>query len=210
MGSLVKGNGKWKYIGKQLFHLQVLQPHLIRHAVTHVNQKLYTACSLARIMDLHHGFNLCELDHLCLVEPAYFHDERMLWLSSPVKKEHRTIETYLMCEINCEVINDKLNNKLVDGVHFDVEQLFHYLVTLFGLAEKVKRGTVEFAITCDGAPFDDLTGHLMIGFKIVDKDAVCPISGKTIFHELGNMQADTWCFPILMILPKDDKATYDK
>jgi hypothetical protein len=29
MGSLVKGNGRWKYIGKQLFHLQVLKPHIL-------------------------------------------------------------------------------------------------------------------------------------------------------------------------------------
>jgi hypothetical protein len=49
----------------------------------------------------------------------------------------------------------------------------------------------------------------MIGFKIVDKDDVCPISGKNIFHQLGNTQSDKCCFPILMILAKDDKATYD-
>jgi hypothetical protein len=113
-------------------------------------------------------------------------------------------------EINFEVINDKLNNKVVDGVHFDVEQLFCHLVTHFGLAEKAKTGTVEFAITCDGSLLDDLTGHLTIGFKIVDNVAVCPISGKNMFHQVGNMQADKWCFPILMILAKDDKATYNK
>jgi hypothetical protein len=113
-------------------------------------------------------------------------------------------------EINFKVINYKLNNKVVDGVRFNVEQLFRYLVTHFGLAEKAKTGTVEFAITCDGAPLVDLTGHLTIGFKIVDKDDVCPISEKYIFHQLGNMQADKLCFPILMILVKDDKSIYNK
>jgi hypothetical protein len=127
-----------------------------------------------------------------------------------VKKEHRATEKEMMRGINCEVMNDKLNNNVVDGARFDVEHLCRYLVTHFGLAAKAKTGTVEFAITCDGAPLDDFTGYLTIGFKIVDKDDVCPISGKNIFHQLGNMQADKWCFPILMILAKDDKATYDK
>jgi hypothetical protein len=208
--SLVKGNGKWKEIGKQLFHLQVLKHHLLLHAVTHIKQNLYTTRSLARVMDLHNGFKLCRLDHLRLVEPAYLRDERMMWSSSCVKKEHRAIEKEMVREINFEVINNKLNNKVVDGVRFDVKQLSCYLVTHFGLADKAKTGTVESAITCDGSPLHDLTGHLAIGFKIVDKDAVCPISGKNIFHQLGNMQADKWCFPILMILAKDDKATYNK
>jgi hypothetical protein len=83
-------------------------------------------------------------------------------------------------------------------------------VAHFCLAEKSKTGTARFSITYDRAPLDDLTRHLAIGFRIVDKDAVCPISGKNIFHQLENMQADKWCFPILMILAKNDKATHEK
>jgi hypothetical protein len=161
-------------------------------------------------VDLHHGFNLCRIDQLRLVEPAYFNDECMLWSSSCAKKDHRAIEKEMTREINFEVVNDELNNEVVDGVRFDVEHLFRYFVTHFGLPEKAKTGTVELVITCDGSPLDDLTGHLTFVFKIVDKDAVCPISGKNIFHLLGNMQADKWCFPIFMILAKYDKATYDK
>jgi hypothetical protein len=134
----------------------------------------------------------------------------MLVSSSRVKKDHRAIEKEMMRKVNIEVINDKFNNKVSVGVHFDVKQLFRYLVTHSGLAAKAKRGTVEFAITCDGALLDDLTGHLTISFKIVDKDDVCPIIWKNIFHDLGNMQADKWCFPILMIIAKEDKDSYDK
>jgi hypothetical protein len=101
VGSLVKGNGKWKEIGKHLFHLQVLKPHLLHHAVTYIKQKVYTARSLARVMDLHHGFNLCGLDHLRLVEPAYLRDDLMLQSSSGAKKEHRVIEKEMMREIKC-------------------------------------------------------------------------------------------------------------
>jgi hypothetical protein len=57
---------------------------------------------------------------------------------------------------------------------------------------------------------DDHCGHETVGFKIVDKDATYPISGKIIFYELDNMQSCTWCFPIMMMIAKDDKDTYDK
>jgi hypothetical protein len=154
----------------------------------HTHQAKSVHCTLPGPRhDLHHGFNLCGLDHVHLVERSYFRDERMLWSSSHVKKEHRAIEKEMTREINFEVINDKLNNKVVDGVRFDVKQLFRYLVSHFGLAEIAKTGTVEFSITCDEDPLDDLTGHFTIEFKIVDKDAVCPISGKNIFHQLVNM-----------------------
>jgi hypothetical protein len=195
VGSLVKVNVKWKEIGKQIFHLQVLKLHLLRHAVTHIKQKMYTARSLARVVDLHHGSSLRGLDHLRLLEPTYLLDEHIMWSSSRVKKEHRAIEKEMTREINCEVINDKLNNKVVDGVRFDVEQLFIYLVTHFGLAEKAKTCTVEFAITCDGAPLDDLTGHLTIGFKIVDKDVVCPVSGKIYSTSLEICKQINGVFP---------------
>jgi hypothetical protein len=112
-------------------------------------------------------------------------------------------------EINFEVINERFNNKVVDGVRFGVEQLqFHSLVIQHvGLSEKAKRRTVEFMITCDWAPIDAATGHLTVGFKIVDKDAVCPISGKHIFREIGNIQAGKLCFPILILIANDNKAT---
>jgi hypothetical protein len=49
-----------------------------------------------------------------------------------------------------------------------------------------------------------------IEVKIVDKDATDPISGKNIFYELDNMQSCNWCFPIMMLIAKDDKDTYNK
>jgi hypothetical protein len=90
VGSLVKGNGKWRDICKQVFHPQVLKPHLLLHAVTYIKQKIYTARLLVRVMD--------GLDHLHLVEPAYFHDESMMGSSTGMKKEHRAIEKEMMRE----------------------------------------------------------------------------------------------------------------
>jgi hypothetical protein len=61
VGSLAKGARKWKGISKQL---SVLKSYLIRHTATHIKKNAYTAESIARVMDLHHGFNVCGLGRL--------------------------------------------------------------------------------------------------------------------------------------------------
>jgi hypothetical protein len=94
------------------------------------------------------------------------------------------------------LINKKFKKKHVDGVKFDTEKLCRYLVHHFGISEKEKHTAVEFAITVDGAPLDDHCGHVIIGFNIVDKDAIDPYSGKNIFYELDNMQSCTWFFQL--------------
>jgi hypothetical protein len=60
----------------------------------------------------------------------------------------------------------------MDGVKFDIEQLFRYLVQHFRLSEKAKHTSVEFAITVDWAPLDSHCGHATLGFKIVDEDDI--------------------------------------
>jgi hypothetical protein len=67
-------------------------------------------------------------------------------------------------EISITVINDKFKKKHVDGVKFDTEQLFRYLVHQFWIYEKAKHTSVEFSITVDGAllifpPALNPTGH---------------------------------------------------
>jgi hypothetical protein len=71
------GNAKWKIIAKELFRIQVIIPHLINHSVTHIHDNTYTAKCMTRVMNLHHGFNLCGLDAFHLVEPSYMGEQ---WL----------------------------------------------------------------------------------------------------------------------------------
>jgi hypothetical protein len=55
--------------------------------------------------------------------------------------------------------------------------------------------------------------HVTIGFKICDKRARDPVSGKLIFDETtekGNLQSAVWCFLCMIIIAKDNKGTYDK
>jgi hypothetical protein len=136
----------------------VLKPYLIRQTVTHIKKNVCTTRSIARVMDLHDGFNVCGSDHLRRVEPAYSRGEsrgeRVLWSSSSVKKEHRDIEKIIQEDINFTVINNKFKNKHVNEVGFTL--LTNCSVTLFTTSE------IHVTITVDGAPLDDHCGRVKI------------------------------------------------
>jgi hypothetical protein len=57
-------------------------------------------------------------------------------------------------------------------------------------------------------------GHITIGFKVCDKDAVDPITKRNILNDDDddgpNLQSGKFCFPVAMVLAKDDKQTYNK
>jgi hypothetical protein len=197
-----------------LFRIQVLRPNIIEHSVTHIRDNTYTAKSVAKVMDFHHGFNLSGLDAFRLVEPNYMGEKRLIWSSSSVKCVLRKIEMEMKDEISFKVIRDRnVKGQIVDGIRFDTKQLFTYLVHHFGLSEDAKVHQVEIALTVDGAPLEDKTGHVTSGFKICDNAARCPIMKLLIFNEEKegpNIQSGNFCFPVAMLLAKDNKETYYK
>jgi hypothetical protein len=205
------GDGKWKRLAYQLFNIQILKPHSIKLSAKNILEKTYTATSMARVMDLHHGFNLCGLDAFRLVEPAYLGHKHLIWSSSSVKRVFCQIEKEMKQEIYFKIIRDRnAKGLVVDGIKFNVRQLFKYH---FGLSDEAKIRKVEIAITVDGAPLDDKMGHITIGFKVCDKDAMEPIMKKYIFNnddDGPNFQSGKFCFPVAMKLAKDDKQTYNK
>jgi chromosome segregation ATPase len=184
LNSWAYGAGKWKRIAKELFRIQVLRPHIFEHSVTHIRDNTYTDKSMARLMDLHHGFNLGGLDAFRLVGPNYMGEKRLLWSSSSVKRVFREIETEMKDEISFKVIRDR-NGKghIVGGNRFDTKKLFTYLVHHFGLSEEAKVRQVEIPLTVDGTPLDDKIGHVTIRSKICNKATRCPITKVLIFNE---------------------------
>jgi hypothetical protein len=70
---------------------------------------------------------------------------------------------------------------VIDGIKFDTRALFAYLVKALGLEEESKITNVEISITVAGAKLYSNTHHVMIRFKICDKMARDPVSGKFLF-----------------------------
>jgi hypothetical protein len=104
-------------------------------------------------------------------------------------------------------IDEIYDGEIVDGIRFDVEQLFTYLIVKFVLSNKALRGQrVESVLTIEGVRLDDRTFHVTSGSKLVDPDYIDLNTEKVYL----NMQSDFWCFPIMTIVAKDKKSTYQK
>jgi hypothetical protein len=98
-------------------------------------------------MDLHHGFSLCDIYACRLVEPAYLGSEHLLWYSSSVKRVYREIEKDVKLEINFSLFREQ-NEKgqIVDGIKFDTQDLFVYLINHFGLSKKQNQDRLRLII----------------------------------------------------------------
>jgi hypothetical protein len=60
-----------KNISHEQFRIKILKPHLVKMAVDHIRDTTYAATSVARVMDLHHGFKINGLDSFRLLGPAH-------------------------------------------------------------------------------------------------------------------------------------------
>jgi hypothetical protein len=141
--SWTSGEGKWKKLPCQLFSIQILGPHFIKLSFTRIRENTYTAKSIARVMGMHHGFKLCGLDAVSLVEPACIGDQRLMWSSSSVKRVFRMIEKEMTATINFTLIHDRnAKGQIIDGIKFDTRQLFIFLIRHFGLSEEAKKRSV--------------------------------------------------------------------
>jgi hypothetical protein len=218
------GRGKWKKMAYKIFEHTHLQPALIEHVKHHLKHCVYTCESLARVMDLKHGINLSGINAIRMIEPvckpkkgySRRHRNSVLWSAGSIQNCMGDVENEMKSEIGWTVISEKHNGKLVDGIKFDHGKLFTYLIEKFHLGEIAKTSSVEMAITVDGATLDDHVHHVTLGFKICDARACDPVTGELLFDqskadgEEGNLQSASWCFPVICIIAKDDKNTYEK
>jgi hypothetical protein len=141
-----------------------------------------------------------------------------MWSSGLVKSVHHQIKKDMSQELSFSVIKERHQELMVDGVSFDMRALIAYLITSFGLEKAAKEGTFEIVVTVDGAKLDERTQHLTIDFKIYDKHTKDPVTVKCIYcnddgegeeSHLDNLLSGSWCFPIISIIAKDNKETYE-
>jgi hypothetical protein len=99
------------------------------------------------------------------------------------------------------------NRKINGGFAFNIEKLFIHLIKSYGLEDI---GEVEIAITIGGAKVDLKVAHVSFGFKLTNRDSVCPIAKQNMFYELKNLQSDKWCYPVKTIFEKENKETYEE
>jgi hypothetical protein len=216
--------GKWKRKAYGVFLVKTLRPTLIEHVKHYLKECVYTAESLARTMDLKHGINLGGIDAILQIEPAQpsrkwrgcCNRNFILWSSSSIKGCMREVEKEMKETVGWKNIRERHKDKIIDGIKYDTEKFFTYLLNSFHLGELAKHDTFEMAITVDRAKLEDKVHHVTIWFKICDKRARDTTAGEICFDENlpdgeeVNMQSAEWCFPVMVILAKDNKGTYNK
>jgi hypothetical protein len=205
------GCGKWKEIAKVIWRLTHLKKNLIRLSMIYVRNKLYNAKAIARVMDLNHGLNLTGLEAFHKIDnlPKWAHG--FIMSSSAVKTVFRKVKRVMTSEITTKqtqvTIDEDGDAHIINGVELNIEALFVYLIKHWDLGEIAKKRNVEIAITIDAAEIDNETNHITVGFKLCDKATRCPVTKMLIFSDLCNLQSDKWCFPIKMLLAKDNNET---
>ena len=66
---------------------------------------------------------------------------------------------------------------------FNPEKLFRFMLDVFQLMEKALRGDLQFFVTGDGADLCSITNtasQSLFGSKIIDKDAINPVTGEPL------------------------------
>jgi hypothetical protein len=115
---------------------------------------------------------------LRISEVGALNTQKLMWSSRSVEACYREIESTMSKEIPMMEIKQMMDGKLVEGVKFNTKKLVAYLVRHFGLEQYATYGTVEMTITVNAAKLEENATHVMIGYKIVDKQARVPITKR--------------------------------
>jgi hypothetical protein len=113
----------------------------------------------------------------------------------------------MMSKVSFKLIGDAHHDVWVDDVELDVKELLIYIITHYGLEAKARATCCEISITIGDTKLDDYCCHITCGFNITNKDSKDPLSGRLLFDTI---QSERNCIPIVSIIDKDNKATYDR
>jgi hypothetical protein len=96
-----------------------------------------------------------------------------------------------------------------EGFEFDVVKTTRTLLEAFGLMTDAKHRSIELSLTSDGAQLTNTLSHVTAGLKFNDVGMRNPFTKELMFLlEAGSLvQSRRWCFPLRVIIGKDNKKT---
>ena len=202
-----------------------VQSSMIDRVRRHLRCNIFTPAKILKAMDLA-GFNLslAGIEVLRSVDTA---DKRycrgFLPSKSSILRAARRVECNAddRCPFNMIGRNfgDDSNNdnhpdnapNFGEGFEFDVIKTTGTLFEAFGLMADAKRRSVELSLASDGAQLTHTISHVTAGLKFNDmglRDPVtkCPL----LLHRPDSLvQSRNLCFPLRVVIAKDNKATLD-
>lgn len=100
-----------------------------------------------------------------------------------------------------------------EAVKFDYAKLIKLIFRSFGLEGEALERSVAISLSIDGATLTKFLGHVMAGFKIKDRKAICPITGKPLFvvqTGWNKLQSRQTCFPLHLHMGRENKLKYNE
>jgi hypothetical protein len=141
----------------------------------------YTHVSITSTIDMGRGLNISGYDNMVNIERGKRKRVKYLLPSTSSIQKAMTCAEEIMTETVPWELVEGSKGEINGGFSFDIEKLFTHLIKSYGLEEKAKNGEVEIAIKIDGAKVDSKVAHVSLGFKLTDKDSVCPIAEQIFF-----------------------------
>lgn len=192
-------------------HAELVQfRNVMRHEVSkYYGKQILTSRKILRLLDVEGGGFLFSFHAINLLRQLDIRSTGQKKSSSSFPS--RSSLSRFQQKMNC-LSQSLFPIKFMDdreGFTVDLSTLFPPLLLIFGLLEKARRGErVEIVLSGDGAQLTNRTaaGHVTVFIKIVDRDAVNPITGECLlFHEDGGeAQSRDFVFPIFCMIGKDD------
>jgi hypothetical protein len=171
---------------------------------------------LAQSVDMNYGLNLAVLEVVRVMEGLGKNGQGMFWSSSSIKEVHRAVEEVMMKEMDFTIITARHNDIWIDGVEIDVKKLLIYLVNRYGLSKKARTVGIEVTITVDSAKLDEYCYHTTSVWKFTNISNGDPLivnntdPDNRLMLRIETIQSERCCFPIITMIAKDNKMTYDK
>jgi hypothetical protein len=152
-GSL-PGRKKWKNTARKLFGMKCLKHFLIMLNAKHIHDEVYSNTKLAEATDRVPGFSLHCVKGFRSIQNGKKGTQKMVWSSGSIKRINRSVELEMQEIMSMALINEVHDGESVDGIQFDEEAVFRFIIEKFGLSQKAKYGTAEIALTIDGAKLE--------------------------------------------------------
>ncbi|KAI2506034.1 hypothetical protein MHU86_8355 [Fragilaria crotonensis] len=98
-----------------------------------------------------------------------------------------------------------------EGFEFDAVKVTETLFEAFGLSKVAKLRPIEMALTSDGAQLTNTLSHVAAGLKFHDMAMRDPMTkSPLLLHGQDSLvQSRNLCFPLCIVIAKDNKATLD-
>ena len=161
---------------------------------------------LARAIDSSYGgMNLTALKSIRKVEPLQSYERGFFVSHTTVQRSQNELEKYMAQFIPIRHYYDSRFGAEV--ATFDHKELLAFIIKHHGLHEHALAGSIEIAVTADGASLGNGQGHVTIGYKVVDKRATIPHDIQTTGDASG-FQSVNMCYPIRSVIGKETKELF--